>query len=139
MKRYVKLFLSLLLIGVMLVGCSEEADKNETKKEPQDYVQEMLTALCQEDIDAAAALMHPSAGDTKAKMQGLSKYVAGKEVTQMTKQEVDPGKFTPADSPLERMTYDVVMEDGSTLTVQCVFLDDDAGTGFTQFYFSFGK
>lgn len=138
MTKYFKLLLCLLLIGVMLVGCSEEG-KNGTKMEPEDYVRQMLTALCQEDIDAATALMHPSAGDTKAKMQGLSKYVAGKEVTQLTQQEVDPGKFAPADSPLKRLAYDVVMADGSTLQVQCAFLDDDAGTGFTQFYFSFGK
>ncbi|MBQ7345763.1 MAG: hypothetical protein IJW45_06850 [Oscillospiraceae bacterium] len=136
MMKYMKILLCLLLACVMLVGCVEELEAD-----PEVYLREILNAMSEEDIDRAAELMHPSAGDVEDKMKGLSHYVAGKKVTELSLvpvESTESGKVHK-ETAGERNTFDVVLDDGTTFKVVCVFLDDDSGTGFLQIYFTFGS
>lgn len=136
MTKYFKLLLCLLLVGVMLVGCAEELEAD-----PEVYLREILNAMSEEDIDRAGELMHPSAGNTEDKIKGLSQYVAGKKVAELSLVPVESTESGKVQNETagERNTFEVVLDDGTSFKVVCVFLDDDDGTGFIQLYFSFGS
>ena len=125
---------AVLLIVALLAGC------NSLEPDPEVYTKEALSAMGAEDIEAAAALMHPSKSQTDAqnRMKGLSQYVKGRQVVKLEKVLLESGGFVQLKEGEDRGQFHVELDDGSTFEVNYTFMENDEGVGFTNFYFSFG-
>ncbi len=118
-------------IGGVLTGKAE----NEAK------VDEMLVALAENDISTAKALLHPERSETSdAALEQISDFLDSRKVSSKTLMNVNvtTSTGTAGKSVQEQASYRVILNDGTVIYLNAVYLTTDAGSGFVSFQLVLG-
>lgn len=117
-----------MILAIMLTACSSLAEA-----EPQ--IEAMLDAIASENVDAAAAQMHPNANSDEkvfaAQFTLWTSVINGQAYDEYSFRSVSVNHS--GDSRTESATCKVVLKDGTKLTLKYVYVEDAAGDGFTEF------
>lgn len=132
----------LLLCSLTACGFIENIfDKLEDKAEATAKVEEMMTALTENRIDDAKALMHPDASEmSDTIIAQMRDYIAGRQVEsiEMTGINVHVSKSTTGSIRKEDVSYEVALSDGETINLEVVYVSDVAASGFYSFQLVLG-
>lgn len=148
MKKLIGLSLILLLLFGCFTGCAflenisekltEAVDEN---SESPEKIDAMLLALAEGRADDAKALMHPDKADESADaIEQMITYIDGRKVTdkKVVGLSVNIAATTNGKTRQEAICYLLTLDDGTTLTVDSLYVSDNAGAGFTSFKLSLG-
>lgn len=104
-------------------------------------VEEMLTALANDQTEDAKALMHPQANkETDDAIAQMSSYLSGREVSsiELKSINVNTSTGTSGKSRQEQVDYQVTLMDGDTVYLSVVYLSNNSGDGFISFQLVLG-
>jgi hypothetical protein len=99
-------------------------------------VEEMLSALAENDMSAAEALLHPQIADDSGDMlERLADYIDGRkaESVEVTSVSINTFTGTGGKSRQEEISYEVKLDDGDSVFLNVVYLSDNQGEGFSVF------
>jgi hypothetical protein len=144
MKKLVICSCILLLLVVCLTGCDFFANLEDSLKNPESLpkTEEMITALADNRMDDAKALMHPSSAEgSDISLSVLAAFLDGRKPTSVRHSSININSsfdIVGNKQLTEEVEYDVVLTDGSTIVATVVYLSNAEGTGFTSFSLSIG-
>lgn len=104
-------------------------------------VEEMLTALANDQTEDAKALMHSQANkETDDAIAQMSSYLSGREVSsiELKSINVNTSTGTSGKSRQEQVDYQVTLIDGDTVYLSVVYLSNNSGDGFISFQLVLG-
>ena len=144
MKKTIAFALILLILLSFLTACNITTNKSgvlagEAKSTAK--VKEMVTALADERITDAKALMHPTVAETSdAAIAQMSVYLSGRtgESIELLSIKSSTSNGSSGANIQEETTYRITMTDGDVVYLNVVYLTDGNGTGFTSFQLVLG-
>ncbi len=139
MKKSISLILVFLLLLGSFTACditTNFSDALSGKAESTPKVEEMLSALAENDMSAAEALLHPQiADDSDDMLERLADYIDGRkaESVEVTSVSINTSTGTGGKSRQEEISCEVKLDDGDSVALNVVYLSDNQGEGFTVF------
>lgn len=138
MKKVLRVIVCILLIAALLCACGGNFEP-----EAGPVAREMMTALENSDVEAAAKLMHPDAKkqieDMDKSIQSMIEFVNGRSTTELKQESVNITNRAGTNSgKYETGTFRAVLDDDTVLEIEYTYLISSAGSGFTSFYLSIG-
>lgn len=139
MKKLIQMTVCVLMIAALLCACGGNFEP-----EAGPIAREMMTALESGDVETATELMHPDAvnqiDDLQASMKALCDYVDGRGTTELKQETINIRNQIGTNSgKQESGTFRAVLDDGTVLKIDYVYLTNAAGSGFLSFYLSIGS
>ena len=139
MKKSVSLILVLLLLLGSFTACDittnfSDAVSGEADATPK--VEEMITALAENNLSDAKDLMHPQvAEDSDEDIARLSEYIDGRdaESIEVTGISINTTTGTGGKVREEQVSYEVTLTDGEVVSLNVVYLSNNEGEGFSVF------
>ena len=144
MKKFVCFSLVMLSMISCLTACN--FTKNESgvlagNATATPKVEEMMTALVNNDTADAKALMHPqSAKETDAAITQMSSYLSGRTVGSIELKSINVNTSTGTSGKVrqEQASYQVTLIDGEIIYLNVAYLSDNSGEGFISFQLVLG-
>ena len=135
--------ISVILVVTVLLCCFTSCDITANfsdalsgKAESTPKVEEMLSALAENDMSAAEALLHPQiADDSDDMLERLADYIDGckAESVEVTSVSINTSTGTGGKSRQEEISCEVKLDDGASVSLNVVYLSDSQGEGFSVF------
>ena len=146
MKKLICLILVLTTAICCLSSCEfleKILGSMEKKAEAPAKIDEMMTAIAENNVAAAIALLHPDvAQGAESGFERLCEYVDGRTVTEKKLQGISIDTRTEFGSSVtereEQLTYKLTMNDGEVIELSVVYVSNEDGSGFYSFQISFG-
>ena len=144
MKKRICLAIALLMVMCCLTACnftSSMLDAGGGKLQATSKVEDMMTAMAENRLEDAKALMHPTAaGQSVDPIAQMSAFLAGRKVTNMqqTNIRVNTSTGTSGKTRQESASFQVTLDDGTTIHLSATYLSNKAGEGFTSFQLVLG-
>ncbi len=104
-------------------------------------VEQMMTALAENRISDAKALMHPEAGNkSNAAFSQMSNYLSGRIVKSLELKSINVNNSsgTSGKTRQEQTAYQATLSDGDVIYLSVVYLTSDSGSGFSSFQLVLG-
>ena len=137
-----------VLVLFALLGCMTACNFTQNasgplagKAESATKAEEMMTALTENRIADAKALLHPQASENSdAAISQMSAYLAGRKANSIEQRSihVNTSSGTSGKTRQEQVSYQVTLSDGAVIYLSVVHLSDNTGTGFTSFQLVLG-
>ena len=133
MKKFFGVTVVLLALLLALSACSGDITST---AEP--LIQEFVTALAMEDMDAAEELTHPAGRqeEARAALEEIAEFLDGRAATACSIQEWDAYKRVGGSEMTESGNAEVTLDDGTIIYVRYVYAVTEEGMGFTTFRIS---
>ncbi len=144
MKKLVCFSLVLLALLGCLTACNFTQNITGALADKVDAtpkVEEMMTALAENRISDAKALMHPQATEgLDAAITQMSTYLDGRKASSMEliNFNVSSSIGTSGNVRQEQVGYKVTLNDGAVIYLNVVYLSNNAGAGFISFQLVLG-
>lgn len=144
MKKIVACTCFLLIVVICLTGCNIFSDMLDSIKNPESMpkTKEMVSALSEQRMDDAKALMHPDAEEVSSYyLSQMSSLLNGRKPTTLDRLNININtspSFDGSKTVTEEATYIVNLDDGNSVVAQVIFISDDKGSGFASFVLSIG-
>ena len=144
MKKIVGYILVLMVLLSSLTACTFTQNASGAfikNAESSEKIEKMMSALAEENITDAQALMHPeSTKDFDDAISQMSDYIDGREVTSMEliNINVNTSTGTSGKSREEQVVYKVTLDDNDVIYLNVDYLSNNEGTGFTSFQLVLG-
>ena len=144
MKKRVCLAMALLMVICCLTACSFTSSMLDTgggKLQATSKVEDMMTAMAENRLEDAKALMHPTAAAQSVDpIAQMSAFLAGRKVTNMqqTTISVNTSTGTSGKTRQESASFQVTLDDGTAIHLAVTYLSNKAGEGFTSFQLVLG-
>ena len=144
MKRFIGFSLVTLVLICCLASCNfTQSLSGDLVKESEaaPKVEEMLTALAENRIADAKALMHSNkAENADTALTQMSEYLNGRkaESIAVTGINVNTSSGASGKTRQETASYQVVLSDGDVSYLSVVYLSDNDSTGFISFQLVLG-
>lgn len=103
--------------------------------------EEMMTALAENRVSNAKALMHPEvAEDSDAAIAQMSDYLAGRKTRSLELVNININTSTGPSGKVrqENAAYRVTLTDGTVIYSSVIYLSNHTGTGFASFHLVLG-
>lgn len=138
MKKLIRITICVLMIAALFCACGANFDPVAGP-----FAREMMTALENNDVEAATDLMHPSAveqiDDFQESMETLCEFVDGRGTTELRQETINIRNQVGTNAGKhENGTFRAVLDDGTVLMIEYTYLVNSTGSGFTAFYLSIG-
>ena len=139
MKKSISFILVVTVLLCCFTSCDITANFSDAlsgKAESTPKVEEMLSALAENDISAAESLLHPQIADDSGDMlERLADYIDGRkaESVEVTSIGINTFTGTGGKSRQEEISYEVKLDDGDSVSLNVVYLSDNQGESFTVF------
>jgi hypothetical protein len=136
--------MALLMVICCLTACnftSSMLDAAGGKLQATSKVEDMMTAMAENRLEDAKALMHPTAaGKSVDPIAQMSAFLVGRKVTNMqqTTINVNTSTGTSGKTRQESASFQVKLDDGTTIHLAVTYLSNKAGEGFTSFQLVLG-
>ena len=143
MKRFAGICALMLVACLLFSACNFTTNmSNNTpfaKMSHQAEVEALLTYLSAGDMGKAAEMMHDDKTDTPG-LEQISKYFAGRRVSQLDTQSVNAHTVRGSNGTeeTEKATFQATLEDGETVYLSVVFFKNAKDQGFTSFQLVLG-
>lgn len=131
MKKITVLLLACVLV-FGLTGCSSQA---------KPYVEDMMDALADNDVEDAIALMHPDAieefDDLEEDVEALCALVDGRDVEEYKQKSINKSSKANVGGESykeETGVVELTMDDGSVFTAEYTYWSSSNGSGLMGFY-----
>lgn len=144
MKKCICLFLAMTVLLGCLTACNFTQNLNGVSAdnaESTPKVKEMMTALSQNRINDAKALMHPDVSDgTNTAISQMSAYLAGRETKALEAMNVSINSSTGTSGKTrqENVAFKVTLTDNTVIYINAVYLSNNQGDGFSSFQLVLG-
>lgn len=144
MKKLICLILVLLVLLGCLTACNFTQNASGAlagNAESTAKVEEMLTALADNRISDAKALLHPqTSGKSDEAIAQMSAYLAGRKASSIEQRSINVNSSTGTSGKTrqEQVAYQVTLSDGVVIYLNVVYLSNNAGTGFISFQLILG-
>ena len=143
-KQKIQLVL-LVAIAYLMTACNFTTNFSDstgnTKMEACQQVEDMMTALSQDDRETALALMYPEYASKLADIyEQLAGFMDGRKVSNMTQKSVNIKKSNGTDGKVqqETATFLVALEDGMELYLSVCYVTESNKEGFVSFQLVLG-
>ena len=139
MKKSISVILVVTVLLCCFTSCDITANFSDAlsgKAESTPKVEEMLSALAENDMSAAESLLHPQIADDSGDMlERLAEYIDGRkaESVEVTSVGINTSTGTGGKSRQEEISCEVKLDDGDSVALNVVYLSDNQGEGFTVF------
>ena len=139
MKKSISFILVVTVLLCCFTSCDITANFSDAlsgKAESTPKVEEMLSALAENDMSAAEALLHPQiADDSDDMLERLADYIDGRKAESVEVTSVGINTFTDTGgkSRQEEISCEVKLDDGASVSLNVVYLSDSQGEGFSVF------
>lgn len=139
MKKSISFILVVTVLLCCFTSCDITANFSDAlsgKAESTPKVEEMLSALAENDMSAAESLLHPQIADDSGDMlERLADYIDGRkaESVEVTSIGINTFTGTGGKSRQEEISYEVKLDDGDSVSLNVVYLSDNQGEGFSVF------
>ncbi len=143
MKKSVFVLALLMAACMLLSACNFTTNmSNNTpfaKMSHQAQVEALLTHLSAGDMGEAAGMMHADQMNTPG-LEQISKYLAGRRVSQLDTQSVNAHTVRGSNGTeeTEKATFRATLEDGETIYLSVVYFKNAKDQGFTSFQLVLG-
>ncbi len=144
MKKRICLTIVLLMVMCCLTACHFTSNMTGMvggKMQASSKVEDMMTAMAENRLEDAKTLMHPTAaGKSDDPIAQMSAFLAGRKVTNMqqTAINVSTSTGTSGKTRQESASFQVTLDDGTTIHLSATYLSNNAGEGFTSFQLVLG-
>ena len=144
MKKFICIAVLSPILLFCLTACHfmQTTPKDIAKQvEATPMAEEMLTALAENRIPDAQALLHPQIKEpSETAFNQMSEYLDGRTIHAMELKDysIQSSAGTSGKSRLERLVYWIELSDGTEIHVYTTYLSDLNGTGFTAFQLALG-
>ena len=144
MKKLISVIIVTLTVICCLTACNFTSNMSgmvagEAQATPK--IEDMLAAMAENRLEDAKALMHPTAADQSSDpIAQMSDYLSGRKVAdmQLTNISVNVSTGMSGKSRLENVSFQVNLDDGTTIHLAAAYLSDNNGDGFTSFQLVLG-
>ncbi len=143
MKRIICSVLFVFVLFGCLTACDMEKtvqgmmDSMVSKAESGEKVEEMISALEENRVADAKALMHPDAADVSDDaIAQMVKFLDGRKIGEMEITGIKLNSSTGGKT--EELVYLATLDDGNTFFVSTEYVSNDDGVGFIVFQFAIG-
>lgn len=144
MKKWFSMVMVLLTVIGCLTACNFTSNMSGMiagDAQAASKVENMMTALAENRLEDAKALMHPSvAGRSDDPIAQMSAFLAGRKVTelQQTGINVHTSTGTAGKTRQESASFQLTLDDGTTIYLAATYLSNNAGEGFVSFQIVLG-
>lgn len=144
MKKWMGVFLALLILASCVTGCSfsqKMLDSLSENAEATAKVEAMMTALAENKTEEAKALIHPqSAEETDAAIAQMSNYLGGRKANdiELININVTTSATVEGMARQEEVNYRVTLDDGDVIYINLVYLTNPEGSGFSCYQLVLG-
>lgn len=144
MKKNISLVVALLLVMCCLTACNFTSNMSGMvggEMQATSKVKDMMTAMAEKRLDDAEALMHSSvASNSGDEITQMSDFLSGRKVTSMVQKGVNVKTSTGTGGKVrqENATFQVSLDDGSSIHLSVTYLSNNVGEGFVSFQIVLG-
>ena len=145
MKKIICITLVLLILLSCLTACDFAKDLVSSMAdnvEATPKVEKMITALADDDMDDAKALLHPQVAETSdTAITQMRDYLAGRtaKTIEITTFNISTSTGTGGKTRQEQATYQVTLSDNTVIFLNMVYLSNNQGSGFVSFQVVLGS
>ena len=144
MKRFIGFSLVLLVTVCCLASCNfwtNTSGGSANNTEANQKAEEMITALAENRLSDAKALMHPQKADNiDASLAQMSEFLDGRKANtiEATHVSVHSSAGTAGKTRQETVSYKVTLSDSDVIYISVVYLSNNDGAGFISFQLVLG-
>ena len=144
MKKWFSVLLVLLTVIGCLTACnftSNMAGMVAGDAQSASKVENMMKAMAENRLEDAKALMHPTVTDKSADpIAQMSAFLAGRKVKNMQQVaiNVNTSMGTSDKTRTESASFQVELDDGTSIHLAVTYLSNNAGEGFASFQLVLG-
>ncbi len=144
MKRLIGFSLVLLVMVCCLASCNFRTNTSggsADNTEATQKVEKMITALAEERLSDAKALIHPQKAESiDSALAQMSEYLSGRKVNaiEATHVSVNSSAGTSGKIRQETVSYKATLTDGDVVYLSVVYLSNNDGAGFISFQLVLG-
>ena len=144
MKKFICFSLVMILILTVLTSCNftqtlTGAAANNAQSTPK--VEAMMSALAEDRMSDAEALMHPEVKEkSDSGISQIKLYLNGRETSGMTLQSINVTNSvgTSGKARQEQVAFKTILSDGEIVYINAFYLSNNAGEGFISFQMVLG-
>ena len=144
MKKVLCITLILLAIISCLTACNittnvSNIGNGQAESTPQ--AQEMMSAISENRISDAKALLHPNASENKdIGLEQMISYINGRTVTSLKRRNINVTTSSNSEGKTrqEQVVYETTLSDGEIVYLSVVYITSPDGEGFASFQLVLG-
>ena len=146
MKKRICVAIALLMVMCCLTACNLNFNSNLSgaaggKMQATSKVEDMMAAMAENRLEDAEALMHKSvANNSSNSIAQMSAFLACRKVAKMEQKGINVITSTGTSDKVrqEQASFQVELEDGTTIYLSATYLSNQAGEGFISFQIVLG-